>query len=93
MTANDLVENEEGLTPKEKMALTGLINLSVRNGNEGYDSYDISQECGISKQCIRGVIGSLSRKGYIETHKREGDTSFIVPQNKSYKFFPPQFNQ
>jgi hypothetical protein len=78
----------------ENQVLSNLIeNLYAEPGFSDHSPQDISRETKIPMKSLRGVLGSLSKKGYIFIHDKEyhGSEMDIVYLSENFYHLHPQW--
>lgn len=86
--------NTTGLTQMENKALANLIaNLYAEPGFSDHSPQDIARETKIPMKSLRGVLGSLSKKGYIFIYEKEylGSEMDIVYLSENYYHLHPEW--
>lgn len=66
--------SEHGFTKYEEITLNWIINTGFWNGEENFsdiDANDVAKGIGKPISSVRGYIGSLIKKGYLETQDYE----------------------
>ncbi len=83
------------LTELEEKVLENLIdNLYAEPGFSDVDAKDISKETGIPMKSIRGVLGSLVKKGIVsldETSTYGAPKYVIIYLNNDYWYLHPEW--
>lgn len=86
--------NISGLTQMENRVISSLIeNLYAEPGFSDVSPQDISSETNIPMKSLRGVLGSLSKKGYIFIYDKEylGTEIDIVYLSENYYYLHPEW--
>jgi len=64
------------VTPMEKQVIDALVNeMYAERGFSDVGLGEVCAETNLSPRVVRGVVGSLVKKGLISVWNREGDTS------------------
>lgn len=84
----------ENLTPRETEVLIHFIDeLYAEPGFSDVSPQDLSEICGIEMKYLRGILGSLTKKGVIDIVDKEdlGCEADIVYLSEDYYKYHPEW--